>query len=52
MSKEYKSVKLEIAVYKKADYAQAINLKPDGKKRSLSDIVAMGLEALINKGVK
>jgi len=46
--KEYKSVKIELAVYKKADYLKAINLRPNGKKHCLSSIIDKGLDAIIN----
>lgn len=48
--KEYKSVKLELAVYKKADYLKSINIKPDGREHSLSSIIDKGLELLMNGG--
>ena len=48
MNKEYKSTKLELSVYKKADYLKSINLKPDGKKHSLSSIIDKGLDMIIN----
>ncbi len=51
--KEYKSVKIELSVDKKADYLKSINLRPNGKKHSLSSIIDKGLDAIINsKGVK
>jgi hypothetical protein len=49
LDKEYKSVKLELTVYKKADYLKASILKPDGKKHSLSSIMDKGLDALIKE---
>lgn len=48
MKQEYKSVKLNLGVYKKADYLKAINKKEDGKCHSLSSIIDKGLDLIIN----
>jgi hypothetical protein len=53
MDKQYKSIKVELAVYKRADYIKELNRKPESKKKyTMSEIIDRGLDLINKEGMR